>query len=223
MQLYTPIDIERIQQDLPCLIEILEWVKSFLARSHPDLGRSGPVCPFVPHSLKSNNIQLAVVRGKDLKLQQVEEIVLHYRDIFLDIEPGEGEAVLNKAFILIFPEISVEEASQLIDSVQKKLKPVFVNSGLMIGEFHKRNETPGLHNSNFRPLRSPIPILAIRFMVESDIIFLQDTNDPYLLINYLETYLQRFGNRLKDETKLRTALEALVLAQEQLPKEMLVN
>ena len=47
MKLYTPIEIEQVQQDLPYLIEIMEWVKSFLSRHHPDLGRPGPVCPYV--------------------------------------------------------------------------------------------------------------------------------------------------------------------------------
>ena len=83
MQLYTPTEINQTQQDLPYLIEIIEWVKSFLARPHPHLGRSGPVCPFVPQAIKSNSIQFAVVRAKNMEPQQVEEIVLRYRDIFL--------------------------------------------------------------------------------------------------------------------------------------------
>ena len=51
MKLYTPTEIEKIQQDLPYLIEITAWVNAFLARDHPDLGRSGAVCPYIPHAL----------------------------------------------------------------------------------------------------------------------------------------------------------------------------
>nr|WP_232224104.1 hypothetical protein [Mastigocladopsis repens] len=194
-----------------------------MAKPHHDLGRSGPVCPFVPHSLKSNNIQMGVIHAKNLEPQQVEEIVLRYRDIFLEIEPRDREIGINKAILLIFPELDIEETSKLIDGVQQKLKLFFVDVGLMLGEFHKRNETPGLHNPNFRPLRSPIPLLAIRFMVESDLPFLINADDPALRIKYLEAYLQRFGNEVRDNKNLNNARQALALAQEQIKQEKLLH
>lgn len=222
MQLYTTLEIEQQSKDILCLIEIMEWVKSFLGRPHPNLGRPGVVCPFVPHALKSNSIRLAVIRTKDLYPEQIEEIVSCYRDIFIDMEVKEQELAINKAFLLIFPDIHIEDASKLIDSVQQKLKPLFVESGLMIGEFHKRNESPGLHNPNFRPLRSPIPLLAIRFMVEADLPFLQNPADPRLRIRYLEAYLKCFGDKFTDETRSKNAHQALALAKEQLKDENLV-
>lgn len=222
MQLYTTLEIEQQYKDLPCLIEIMEWVKNFLGRPHPNLGRPGVVCPFVPYALKSNSIRLAVIRTKDLYPEQIEEIVSRYRDIFLEMEVQEPELAINKAFLLIFPDIRIEETSKLIDGVQQKLKPLFVESGLMIGEFHKRNESPGLHNPNFRPLRSPIPLLAIRFMVELDLPFLQNPVDPRLRIRYLEAYLKCFRDKFTDETKYKNAHQALALAKEQLKNENLV-
>jgi hypothetical protein len=133
MQLYTFLEIERIQQDIPYLIEIMEWVKNFLAKPHPDLGRNGPVCPFVPQSIKLNSIQMAVIRAKNLEPQKIEDIVKNYRDIFLQMEPRDRKAGINKAFLLIFPDLDPDQASTLIDGVQKKLKPFFVEEGLMIG------------------------------------------------------------------------------------------
>lgn len=217
MQLYTILEIEQLQQneDLPYLIEIMEWVKNFLGRPHPNLGRPGAVCPFVPYSLKSNSIHLAVIRTKDLYPEQLEEVVGRYRDIFLEMDVKKQELAINRAFLLIFPDIHIEDASKIVDNVQQKLKPLFVESGLMIGEFHKRNETPGLHNPNFRPLRSPIPLLAIRFMVEADLPFLQSPTDPYLRIRYLEAYLKCFAHQFTDETKFKNAHQALALAKEQ--------
>lgn len=215
MQLYTPVEIDQIQQDLPYLITIMKWVKSFLASPHYDLGRSGPVCPYVPYSLKSNAIQLAVIRTKNLNQQQIEEIVRGYKDIFLETEPQERETALNKAFLLIFPDLHIDDFT-LIDRVQQKLKPTFVEAGLMIGEFHKQNNTPGLHNPNFRPLRSPIPILAIRFMVESDLPFVQNTEDLSLRIRYLQAYLKQFANKIENEPMLKNARQALSLAEKQI-------
>jgi hypothetical protein len=223
MELYTPDDIEQLQQDLPCLIETWQWLKSFLAKPHPHLGRPGPVCPFVPKAINLNYIRLRVIRSHNLAQQQVVDIVLPYLNTFLELEPREQEEdALNKAILLLFPDISHEDAPQLIDSVQKQLKPLFVNSGLMLGEFHKRNETPGLHNPNFRPLRSPIPMLAIRFMVESDLPFLQSADDLNMRICYLEAYLKRFEQKFKNENNFHNADQALALARKQLQQELLV-
>ncbi|MDZ8083631.1 MAG: DUF6875 domain-containing protein [Nostoc sp. DedQUE01] len=225
MQLYTPIEIEQLQEneDLPYFIQILEWVKNFLGKPHPHLGRPGAVCPFVPYSLRSNSIRLAVIRTKDLYPEQIENIVRRYRDIFLETDVKEQELKISKAFLLIFPDIHIEEASEIIDSVQQKLKPWFVESGLMIGEFHKRNQSPGLHNPNFRPLRSPVPLLAIRFMVEADLPFLQSPADPHLRIRYLEAYLKRFGHKFTDENRFKAAYQALALAKEEVEAENLVS
>lgn len=219
MKLYTPFELEQLQQDLPCLTETMQWVQNFLARKHPDLGRPGPVCPFVPQALKTNTIRLAVVQAKSLNIQQIEELVLDYRDAFLEIEPTQKEAALNKAFLIVFPDISIEDTTTLIDGIQQKLKPLFVQQGLMLGEFHKRNESPGLHNPHFRPLQSPIPMLAIRFMVESDLPFLETADNPHLRIKYLEAYLRLFANDFKDANKLNRAAEILVLTKKQLLAE----
>jgi hypothetical protein len=200
MELYTSREIDKFQQDLPYLIETSEWVREFLAQSHPDLGRSGKVCPYVPFALKFDTIQLAVIRPETTSQQELEKTVKEYRDIFLQSEPTVGEAAIYKVFLLIFPDIKAEDTPNLIDEVQKKLKPYFIEAGLMLGEFHMRNQSPGLHNPDFRPLRSPIPMLAIRFMVEPDLPFLKSSSDtPQLRIKYLETYLQRFANQFKDE------------------------
>jgi hypothetical protein len=193
MALYILNEIDALQQDLPYLIQTSEWIRTFLAKPHPDLGRSGKVCPYIPFALKSDTIQLAVIRSESFDSQKIEQIVKNYRDIFLETEPTVGETSIYKAFLLIFPDIKLEDTSSLIDGVQKKLKSFFIEAGMMIGEFHMLNQSTGLHNSSFYPFRSPIPMLAIRFMVEYDLPFLNISSDKaQLRIKYLETYLQRF-------------------------------
>lgn len=225
MRLYTPTELEQLQQDsdeILYLNEITGWVKNFLGKPHPELGRSGAVCPFIPRALKLNTIQLAVIRTKNLEPQQIEEIVKHYREVFLNLEPGKEELAFHKSIMLIFPDIPEAAACQLIDGVQQRLKPFFVEAGLMLGEFHQRNESPGLHNVNFRPLRSPIPMLAIRFMTESDLPFLDRlTDNPAVRIQYLEAYLKQMSTIIKDEKKLSKAQAALTLAQTQLEQNSL--
>lgn len=230
MQLYTSLEIEQLQQDIIYLNEISQWLKNFLARPHPELGRPGPVCPFVPKGLKLNYIRIKVIHSKNLEQPEIAQIVLPYLKILLDLEPRETEVALYKAILLIFPDITHDDAPRLIDSVQKELKPLFVESGLMLGEFHNRTEACGLHNPNFRPLRSPIPLLAIRFMVEYDLPFLQNADDLNLRIRYLEAYLhnmniysQRFHQKITDENNLKQAYEILELTKTELAKKKLLD
>jgi hypothetical protein len=42
----------------------------------------------------------------------------------------------------------------------------------MIGEFHMANNQSGLRSKTFFPLRIPVPCLAIRHIVGSDIAFM---------------------------------------------------
>ncbi len=219
MHLYSSTQIERVQQDLPYLTQISEWIRNFLAKPHANLGRSGKVCPYIPFALKSETIQLAVIRPQTLVEHEIEQIVINYRDIFLQSEPTIGETSIYKTFLLIFPDIKIEDTPTVIDGVQKKLKLFFVEAGMMLGEFHMRNQSTGLHNPNFYPLRTPIPVLAIRFMVEPDLPFLNILSDePQLRIKYLESYLQRFANQFKDEKNYYQAVQALEEAKQELSR-----
>jgi hypothetical protein len=85
--------------------------------------------------------------------------------------------------------------------------------GLLVGEFHAANANPGLHNPDFRPLRSPVPMLAIRHLVESDLAFLnRDFYPVSLRATYLRSYLFRLGGKLS-QLKFEEALDGLISAE----------
>ena len=78
----------------------------------------------------------------------------------------------------------------------------------MLGEFHNRNNSPGLRNKNFYPLRTPLPCLAIRHMVPTDIAFLDvDSYELNLRIAFLQSFLKVFGEEKHKEVE--TARNAL--------------
>lgn len=53
--LELPADMEpNLYQDVLC------YVRAFLSRPHPSVGRPGPVCPFIPLALKRNSLYFAV-------------------------------------------------------------------------------------------------------------------------------------------------------------------
>ena len=72
------------------------------------------------------------------------------------MEPIKGAARAFKAAIFIFPDISLDQTTECIDGVQEICKPFYVRQGLMLGEFHLRNNSTGLRNQHFYPLRTPV-------------------------------------------------------------------
>lgn len=166
--------------------EITDWCKTFLCNPHKDLGRKGPICPYLHMSMNREVFWQTAFSGQP-SLDEVRNIILDYRDWFLTLDPIQGRESKLKSILILFPDLSPDRAPEIIDGIQAELKLEFVQKGLMIGQFHARNQEPGLWNKQFRPLRTPIPLLAIRYMVPSDIAFLSHDDD------LLAAYVNIFG------------------------------
>jgi hypothetical protein len=208
-------DVERESAPTSPLRCVLEWMRGFLAQPHPRLGRKGSVCPFVPIALELDTIWMTEVAEDVPSLERISASIIEYRDVFLATEPTSGPEAINKAFLVTFPSLSHlgPEGTAIIDTVQASLKKYFVDMGLMLGEFHPANDSPGLRNPDFRPLRSPIPMLAIRHMVESDLPFLvRERYPPKVRVSFLRSYLFRLGGNLSPP-RFNEALESLISAE----------
>jgi hypothetical protein len=172
---------------LPAARRIFEWARGYLSRPHPDLGRPGPVCPYTTQSLRSSRFWVTAHRGARPAPAELVRTVLRYRDWFVRLEPSHGHRAQLKTILVLFPNIATADAPLLVDRTQELLKTEFVRAGLMVGEFHPGPPpAPGLWNKDFRPLRSPVPLLAIRHMVPSDRPFLTGNADH--LAAYLAIY-----------------------------------
>jgi hypothetical protein len=164
---------------------ISSWAETYLSQPHDLLGRDGPVCPFVKPAIDSGHFWVTVAEVKNLDEKKIHDLVIHYRDWFLKLEPTDGPDSILKTILILLPTVNGDK-THLIDKIQAKLKSHFVKRGLMLGQFYKSCEEPGLWNSSFFPLQSPIPLLAIREMVPSDFPFLK--NDTKHLLYYLKKY-----------------------------------
>jgi hypothetical protein len=173
-------EIERDYEPTSPLGLVVAWIRGFLARPHPELGRPGLVCPFVPGALKLDSIWLTEMAETNPTFERLSAIITGYRNVFPETEPKSGPEAMNKVFLVAFPGFG-PDGTAVIEKVQSTLKRYFVDMGLLVGEFHSANSNPGLHNTDFRPLRSPVPMLAIRHLVESDLAFLnRDFYSPSL-------------------------------------------
>jgi hypothetical protein len=184
--------------------EVVDWAHTYLCQPHAALGREGPVCPYTEASLARALFWLTVYPGPDPTSEEVAAIVTRYREWFLELEPTGGADVHYKAILILFPDVAPARALDVIDAVQAASKPEFIAEGLMIGQFHAGCEEPGLWNQHFRPLRSSVPLLAIRSMVRTDAPFL--TKDPDSLAAYLERFGDAVPNRLQPAVR-EAALE----------------
>ena len=72
------------ESDLDALHAIADWIKAFVARPHEDLGRAGPVCPFVPVALERKILWLAPEQIADRDMPAVVELINGYQRLFLD-------------------------------------------------------------------------------------------------------------------------------------------
>ncbi|MGI5282886.1 DUF6875 domain-containing protein [Nonomuraea polychroma] len=167
------------------LRHVVTWAREYLCRPHPELGRKGPVCPFAQTALDRGTFFLAVRPGRPTT-DEVAELLAGYRSWFQRLVSPPRVSPQFRTILVLLPDAPAE----VVDAAQRALKPEYVEAGLMIGEFYPGPPPkPGLWNPDFRPLSSPVPLLAIRHMVVTDFPFLKD--DP----RQAAAYAERFGSK----------------------------
>lgn len=133
-------------------------------------------------------------------MRDVTELMNSYRRLLLRTRPTEGDGVSYKALVVVLTDVSAERAKNYMDDVQiQDLKRLsYVEDGVVIGDFHARNEGAAIRNPSFRPFKAPVPFLLMRHAVLSDWMFLLDNKD------WLNVWARRFG-----ESAYRTLAEQL--------------
>ena len=75
--------------DLAALRTVADWIKSFVTKPHKDLGRDGPVCPFVPEAMQRKTLWLASEHIAGRSGAAVVELVNGYKTQLLQ-QPFHG-------------------------------------------------------------------------------------------------------------------------------------
>jgi hypothetical protein len=166
--------------DLTALRAIADWIKSFVVKPHKDLGRAGPVCPFVPESLERKVLWLAPEQIADRGEPDVVELVSGYKRLFLETQPTGGDDADYKVIVVVFTDLPADRAQGVFDDVVEQLAvPSYADDGILFGPYYEGNEATAIYNSSFRPFQSPVPFLFVRPGVISDWKFFLD-NDEWL-------------------------------------------
>ncbi|MEV4503863.1 DUF6875 domain-containing protein [Streptomyces klenkii] len=187
------------------------WITGHVARPHPDLGRRGAVCPFVPLAQRLGLIRFALadppVHDEDGLAAAVAALKAHW----LAMEPVSGQHTIDKTIVLVLPGV----AAATVIRVHDRLKPEFVADGLMLGEFYPGHPGPGLHNPGFRPLHCDVPLLVARSMVGNDLPFLTERRyPPDRRAGFVESFLRHqtgasAGTRERARAELEHARDEL--------------
>jgi len=179
---------EIAEGDLDALQAVADWIKTFVVRPHKDLGRAGPVCPFVPGALERKTLWLAPEQIGDQGVPHVVELINGYKSLFLDAEPTEGDDATYKVIVVVFSDMPADRAQGVFDGVLQHLAiPSYAEDGIVFGAFYEGNEGTAIYNSSFRPFTSPVPFLFVRHGVISDWKFFLDNED------WLSLWARRFG------------------------------
>jgi hypothetical protein len=189
-------DLEDVQRtgalaesDLDALHAVADWIKTFVAKPHDDLGRAGPVCPFVPGALERKTLWLAPEPIADNRsVPQVVELMNGYKSLFLDAQPTDVHDANYKVIVVVFTVLSPDRAQGLFDDVLEHLAvSSYVEDGIVFGPFYEGNAGTAIYNASFRPFQSPVPLLFVRQGVISDWKFFLNDQD------WLDHWAHRFG------------------------------
>jgi Domain of unknown function (DUF6875) len=170
------------QGDLDALQAVADWIKTFVVRPHEDLGRAGPVCPFVPESLRRGTLWLAPEQIAGRSVPDLVQLVSDYQRLFLDAQPTDGDDAIYKSFLVVFTDLPADGANGFLDDVLEHLAvPSYAEDGFVMGPFYEGNEGTAIYNATFRPFTSPVPFLLVRQTVVTDWKFFLDNEDFFNL------------------------------------------
>jgi hypothetical protein len=175
------------ESDLDGLRAIADWITTYVTKPHEDLvGRSGPVCPFVPGSVERKTLWLAPEQIAGRHAADVVELMSGYKRLLL-ARPDGDDAAYN-VIVVVFGDLPADRAQDVFDQVVEQLAvPSYVEDGVLFGPYYKGNEATAIYNSGFRPFESPVPFMFVRHGVAGDWKFFLDDDE------WLGLWARRYG------------------------------
>jgi hypothetical protein len=154
---------EFTESDRDALRAVADWIKAFVAKPHNELGRAGPVCPFVPGAWKHKTLWLSVERSAARSTQEIIQLIEGYKRLLLAAQPVDGDEANYKSIVVVFADLPASQAKDFFNGVLQQIGATsYVDDGLVIGPFYEGSDATSTCNPKFRPFTSPMPFLAIR-------------------------------------------------------------
>jgi hypothetical protein len=159
-----------------CLQSGWSWIADFLACPHPQIGRTGAICPFVEPAIRNETLLLrAQSVGPEAGVQELVALIDDMTRTFAETEWREPNSALH-ALVTVVIGLPGDRL-HLLDDAHAAAKPGLVSRGLMLGQFHPRCGEMAARNPDFAVARSPVPMLALRHMAFHDVLFLHQERE----------------------------------------------
>lgn len=163
---------------LPLFNDIAPYILNFLTSKHPF--RKGVMCPFMPRAIENGNVFFSYYDGD-------ENIIQKSIDFFAQDDSG------ARTVIILFEE-NYPIDSLLRLHIQYKVKCVKKN--IMLGALFENSDASSLHNKNYFPLRTPNPVLVLRNVTPSDLIFLNPSHhSSFDKVSFLNSYIKSYKRK----------------------------
>jgi hypothetical protein len=179
----------RVEADLAVVVE---WLREYVSKPTEQLGRTGPVCPFVPPALDDNAVRFDFfydLDGRDPeRLRSVVVDLLH--EFEKTAAPPNRAGTSLASMLIVLPDTDADGWAA-IDALYPELKDLAIELGLMIGQFHPTCDERAVRNPAFPVSRSPVALLAVRRIAPHDVLFLHDDE------RWFTAYEERFGANVR--------------------------
>jgi hypothetical protein len=162
---------------------LFDWVQSYPMNTHADLGRAGVVCPFTRQARRFDTMRLGLCEAGPDEEESAFTIIRRGFEELNRIPANRGMEQF-RTVVIAFPGCDSEAGIAMLQRAQRRHRFYALLRFRMMGFMHPRSESPGLWNPDFRPLRAPMPVLAIRYLVEQDVAFIHNQHlqwGPYLV------------------------------------------
>ena len=149
------------------------WLREYVAVGDRRVGRSGPVCPFMPRALDQHAVETRIrydINGSS-EPELINELRTEIGEFGSVPRTPHKSGVLLDSRLIVMPHLGTE-GWECLDAAYVYLKGFAVGLGLMVGQFHPRCDERAVRNSDFRVSVAPVAMLAIRHMAPHDILFL---------------------------------------------------
>ena len=179
------------------------WIRDYLGRPHPDLGRKGPVCPFAAAALQDDALWVTFDDGIDgSSAWRLRLALLRYAHAYASRARQASHPELT-ALMVILRRVPRERYARL-DDLHSEMKTMLMTSDVMVSALHPESTRPAVWNPKFHVLRAPFPAFAFRTMDVRDIVFVAQNPKAF------RHYASRFGHlyaqgKVSDEFGYATA------------------
>jgi len=161
------------------------WIRDFISQPHPELKRSGEICPFTKPAIKQQKLffQWDDFTGNDTEV--LKKILLDYKDQYTSAD-AEADHPL-RSLVIVFPHLKMADYEAL-KMARILVKKPFLQAGITLGEFYPTNNDGSIRNEQFYIAQSPFAMIVIRQLARHDKLFLSKHPELYSL------YQSKFKN-----------------------------